>query len=359
MNRLWRLEHFGPSFRDTAALVEEPVGEPGPGEVLVRHAFIGVNGLFDESVARGELPYRDLRPPQDLGVEAVGTVECAGPDVTGLTPGMPVATSRFGTGYREWAVLPARDAVPVPAATPEYVALRTSAVSALLALTRPGEMSTGETVLITAAAGGLGQFLVQLARLAGNHVIGVCSGPTRVALLRELGCQRPVDRIAENLADVLGREYPGGVDLAVDTVGGEVFDAILDNLAPRGRLVVAGYATDQGPGRPVSVTRPRDYTRLYWKAASIRAFQNAFYVPAHRPALTRLLHLYAEGRLSVRVDPTAFRGIAAVPDAIDHLTAGRSVGKVVVDVRPMSDLGSESSLSGNAVARRRQRRATA
>ena len=333
VTRAWRLEAFGPSFRDSARLVEQPVDDPGPGEVLVRHAFVGVNGLFDETVARGELVYRDVRPPLDLGVEAVDTVELTGPGVTGPAPGTPVATSRFGTGYREWAVLPADEAVPVPAASPQYVALRTSAVSALLALTRPGELSSGETVLVTAAAGGLGQFLVQLARLAGNHVIGVCSGPARVALLRELGCHRPVDRTAENLTDVLAREYPGGVDLAVDTVGTDVFDAILEHLAPAGRLVVAGYATDQGPGRPLSVNRPRDYTKLYWKAASIRAFQNAFYAGAHRPAFDRLLRLYADGRLRVHVDRTPFRGLAAVPDAIDHLTAGRSLGKVVVDVR--------------------------
>lgn len=332
VGRVWRLPRFGGSFRQAAELVTEPVAAPGPGEVLVRNAFAGVNGLFDQVLVRGALPYRQVVPPCDLGVEAVGTVVEVGAGVTALVPGTPVAISRFGAGYREWAVVPVADAVAVPAVAPEYVALRTSAPSALLALDRAGQLGCGEVVAVSAAAGGLGQFLVQLAALAGNHVIGVCSGPAKVALLRELGCHRPVDRTVEDLAEVLSAEYPGGVDLAVDTVGGPVFDTLLAHLADGGRLVVAGHAADQGPGRPEPVRRPRVYADLYWKAASIRGFQNARHAAEQVPAVRRLLRLHAQGALRVVVDPADFRGIAAVPDAIDHLVAGRSTGKVVVDV---------------------------
>jgi NADPH-dependent curcumin reductase CurA len=335
VNHLLRLQRFGSSLRNSAEVVREPVVSPGPGQVLVRHAFVGINGLFDEVVARGELPYRSVAPPCDLGVEAVGTVVEVGAGVAGLRPGAAVATSRFGTGYREWLVADAADAVPIPKATPAYVALRTSAVSALLALERAGAMGRGEVVLVTAAAGGLGQFLVQLARLAGNHVIGVCSGPQKVDLLRTLGCDRPVDRSAEDLFEVLAREYPRGVDLAVDSVGGPVFDAALAHLGVGGRLVIVGHAADLGPGHPEPVVRPRVYADLYWKAASVRGFQNAFLAGEHRPAFDRLLRLHASDRLRVAIDPTRFHGVESVLDAVDHLVGGRSLGKVVVDLRPV------------------------
>lgn len=337
VNRVLRLDRFGPSLRACSRVVREPVAPPGPGQVLIRHSYLGVNGLFDEVVARGELPYRQVAPPCDLGVEAVGRVVEVGAGVASLHAGDTVATSRFGTGYREWLVTGAADAVPVPAATPEYVALRTSAVSALLALERAGALGHGEVVLVTAAAGGLGQFLVQLARLAGNHVIGVCSGPAKVELLRRLGCDRPVDRAGEDLGHVLAREYPGGVDLAVDSVGGQVFDTLLAHLATGGRLVVVGHAADLGPGHPEPVHRPRVYAELYWKAATVRGFQNAFLAADHRPALERLLRLHAEGRLQVAIDPARFRGVVSLLDAVDHLVGGRSIGKVVVDVRPAGE----------------------
>jgi NADPH:quinone reductase-like Zn-dependent oxidoreductase len=336
MNHVLRLDRFGESLRTCSRVVDEPVPTPGPGQVLIRHSYVGVNGLFDEVVARGQLAYRNVVPPCDLGVEAVGTVVEVGEGVTALNAGDPVATSRFGGGYREWLAIDAADAVVVPAATPEYVALRTSAVSAMLALERAGELRRDEVVLITAAAGGLGQFLVQLARLAGNHVIGVCSGPEKAALLRRLGCDRPVDRTTEDLEEVLAREYPQGVDLAVDSVGGTLFDTIVAHLGNGGRLVVVGYASDLRGDGPEPVHRPRVYADLYWKAASVRAFQNAFFAADHRPAFDRLLRLYADGQLTIALDPARFCGVESIVDAVDHLVSGASIGKVVVDVRPTS-----------------------
>jgi NADPH-dependent curcumin reductase CurA len=162
----------------------------------------------------------------------------------------------------------------------------------------------------------------------------VCSGPEKVELLQTLGCDRPIDRGAEDLAKVLAHEYPHGVDLAIDSVGGQVFDTVLASLGVGGRLVVVGYASDMGPGRPEPVHRPRMYTDLYWKAASVRGFQNAFLAADHRPALDRLLRLYSDGRLRVAIDPTHFRGIESILEAVDHLVSGASIGKVVVDVRP-------------------------
>ncbi len=87
-------------------------------------------------------------------------------------------------------------------------------------------MKTGETVLVTAAAGGTGQFAVQLAKLAGNTVIATCSTPEKVKLLKELGCDRVINYKTENLEQVLKSEYPNGVDIVYESVGGETFNQV-------------------------------------------------------------------------------------------------------------------------------------
>lgn len=332
-NRVLRQVQLAPTLREGSRVVSEPVGSPGPGQLLVRQHFAGVNGLFDNALARGEIGYAPLQPPFDLGVEAVGLVEAVGDEVRDLVPGDAVITARLGSGYRAWLLADAADAVRVPAPAPRYVALRSAAVSALVALEQAARMGAGEVVVVTAAAGGLGQFLVQFAKLAGNTVVGVCSGPEKVALLRRLGCDRPADRVVEDLGDVLDTEFSGRVPLAVDTVGGDLFDALADRLAPLGRLVTAGHAADLGPGRPAPVLAPRIYRQLYWSSASVIGFQNALHAEHHRHALERILAWDHEGRLHVAIDPTGFTGLAAVPDAVDHLTSGRSIGKVVVDLR--------------------------
>ena len=336
-SRLWRQVRLADSFSDAAELVSETVGEPGPGEVVIRQEWAGVNGLFDEALCRGDVPYLSTTLPRDLGVEAVGVVLEVGPGVEHLRAGDAVVTSRLGGGYRSLYRTAVDQVTAVPSADPRYVALRTSAVSALLVLEHAARMGRGETVVITAAAGGLGQFLVQFAARAGNEVIGVCSSADKVELLRSLGCARPVDRTVEDVGDVIDSEYGGQVPLVVDTVGGPLFDTLLARLGTRGRLVTAGHSADIGPGRPVPALAPRVYEHLYWTSASIIGFQNAHYAEHHAEALARILDWDAQGLLEVMIDPTPFEGLESVPAAVEHLVRGRSQGKVVVRVGDPSE----------------------
>lgn len=333
-NHILRLQAFAPSLREGSEVVTEPVAAPAAGQVLVRQHFAGVNGLFDNVFARGGVPYVTVTPPVDLGVEAVGVVEAVGPGGTSLAVGDAVTCSHLGAGYRLWLVDDADRFVRVPAAEPRYVALRTSAVSALVALEQAARMGSGEVVVVTAAAGGMGQFLVQLARMAGNTVVGVCSGPEKVALLRRLGCDRPVDRLTEDLGEVIDREFGGEVPLAVDTVGGELFDLLVERLAPRGRLVTAGHAADSAAEGAIPVLAPRVYDQLYWKSASVIGFQNGLHPEHQRSAFERILEWDVAGDLDVEIDAAPFVGLESVADAGDHLLSGRSAGKVVVDLRP-------------------------
>jgi NADPH-dependent curcumin reductase CurA len=192
-------------------------------------------------------------------------------------------------------------------------------------------MSSGETVCITAACGGLGNIMTQLAVNAGNHVIAVCGSEKKAAILREFGAARVIQYRVEDVAGVLANDYADGINLAMDSVGGTIFDALLEQLAPHGRLVICGYTSDRLPTE--SVEQERIYTRLYWKAASVRGFMNYRFTEHAPAARERLLSMLREGTIRPLVDEQPFRGLPAVADAVEHLLAGRNVGKVVVDLR--------------------------
>jgi NADPH-dependent curcumin reductase CurA len=316
-------------FRSSTGVVEQASAAPGPGQVLVRNRFAGCNAIFDKNLCRNGIRYVNVVPPYDMGIEAVGHVVAVGTGVSGWQPGDAVATTRLGSGYREYQLAEAARLVRVREATPQVLTLVPTGISAMVGLERIGELRGGETVAVSAAAGGLGHMVVQIAKLAGCHVIGLTGADDKVALLQGLGVDRVVQYRRENLQHVLASEYPRGIDIAYDSVGGEIFDTFLENLAMRGRLVISGHTSDFD--QPIEhVSHPRIYRKLYWKSASVRGFQNQAFPEFFDDAARRILELYYAGRLKVLVDPTPFVGLERCADAVEYLLAGRNAGKVVV-----------------------------
>ncbi|GAB4522648.1 MAG: hypothetical protein OHK0046_35510 [Anaerolineae bacterium] len=319
--------HFTNDFRDAAQIVEAELTDPAPDEIIIRNRYAGVNAT-DVNITTGSYT-PGQQPPIDLGVESVGEVIAVGTEVTTFRVGDHAMAMRVGGGYREYLPIKARYAVPVPDSTPEILSLILSGLTASFGLDLVGEMGTGETVLVTAAAGGTGHIAVQLAKLAGNHVIGTCSSAEKADFLKSIGCDRVVNYKVENLADVLRKEYPRGVDLVYESVGREMFDAAVENLALRGRLVIIGYISEY-LAMPERITQPRIYTQLLGKSASIRGmFLNHFFkhMPEHMQKLTALLQA---GQLRIEIDPTEFRGVESVVAAVEYLHSGRNNGKVVI-----------------------------
>jgi NADPH-dependent curcumin reductase CurA len=320
------------SFRSSTAIAREAAREPGPGEVLIRNFWAGCNGVFDQNLCKNRIRYVEVRPPFDMGVEAVGEVIAVGEGVVEVAVGDPVATTRLGSGYREFQIAPVERVIRIREATPEILTLIPTGISAMVALERVADLRSGETIAVSAAAGGLGHIVVQLAKRAGNHVIGLTGSDAKMPLLAGLGVDRVVNYRRENLREVLEREYPQGLDIAYDTVGGQIFDAFLDNLARRGRLIVSGHTSDFED--PIErVLEPRVYHKLYRKSASIRGFQNPEYREFFDDAARRILDLYYAGGLKVLVDPTPFIGLESVPDAVEHLLSGANAGKVVIRLK--------------------------
>jgi NADPH-dependent curcumin reductase CurA len=316
-----------PDFRRSAQLAEEEIDGPGPGEVLIRNVVAGVNASDVNMTAGHYQP--GVEPPFDLGFEGAGVVEAVGDKVDGLAAGDAVAFSVLGQGFRSHAVVPANRVVPVPEPSAEALSVLVSGLTASIALEQVGELEAGETVLVTAAAGGTGQYAVQLAKRAGATVFGTCGSDEKAALLRDLGCDRPINYRSEDVKAVLKAEAPDGLDVVYEAVGGALFDTALRALAVKGRLISIGFVGEYVDG-PERVTDVRVYHRLLSKSASVRGFFLPHYARHFREHMTRLLGLVGSGELQVAVDPTGFRGLGAVADAVEYLHSGQSRGKVVV-----------------------------
>ncbi len=323
------MTQYGEDFAACTKIVDAEIGEPGPGEVLIRNVYAGVNGVYDLNMVRDAVSYISYTPPTDLGIEVVGRIEKLGPGVDNFAVGDSIATWKVGAGYRDYQVAETSRLYKVPAASPEILCLMPTGISGMVGIEQVGEMTTGETIAISAAAGGLGHIIVQVAKKAGNHVIGICGSDDKAESLRSIGCDRVINYRTEAVGDVLKQEYPGGIDIAYDSVGGAIFDAFVDNLAVKGRLVISGYTSEVG--KPwEQVTSPRIYQKLYFRSASVRAFINPHFEEFHPDAAQRLIGMYQRDEIEVFVDPVEFIGLEDVPAAVEHLLSGKNLGKVVV-----------------------------
>lgn len=318
-------------FRSSTSIVDTSWKDPGSGEVVVRNRYAGCNAIFDKNLCRNKVRYVDVVPPYDMGIESVGEIVALGTDTGDFRIGDAVATVKLGTGYREFQRATVDRLVKVREASPEVLTIVPTGVSAYVGLHHIAGMQGGETVAVSAAAGGIGHIVVQLAKLAGCHVVGITGSANKTGMLQRIGCDRVIDYRQENLRAVLESDYPRGLDIAYDTVGGEVFDAFVDHLAQRGRVIISGHTSDFD--RPVEdVPQPRIYRKLYWKSASVRAFQNQAFPEYQAEATRKMLELYYDRDLKPQVDPTPFVGLESVADAVEHMLAGRNSGKVVIRI---------------------------
>lgn len=221
-------------------LIDAPIPDPGPGEVLIRVTAAGLN-YVDISQSRGTFA-GGPQPPYVAGIEAAGEVAAVGAGVTDVAPGDHVVGVSVGGGaFAEYVVVPA--AVPVPAgwADEQALGLLVSWPTALAALRPLGGLTAGQTVLIHAAAGGTGQAAVTMAKHYGATVIAAAS-PDKHDVVRALGADHVIDSRGPDLAAEV-RTLTGGVDLVLESVGGPTLEASLAaTKRVTGRVVVYGLA---------------------------------------------------------------------------------------------------------------------
>ena len=222
---------------------EVGVGEPGPGEVRVRHAAVGLN--FIDTYHRSGLYPVPL--PSGIGLEGAGTVEALGPGVTHLQVGDRVAYAGGPLGaYSEARLIPADRLIRLP----DSLSFETGAAMMLQGLTaayllrRTYRVQKGDTVLIHAAAGGVGLIACQWAKALGATVIGTVSTEAKAELARAHGCDHPIlytrEDFARRVRDITSGE---GVPVVYDGIGKDTFTGSLDSLRPLGTMVSFGNAS--------------------------------------------------------------------------------------------------------------------
>lgn len=228
-------------------LVDLPIPQPGPGQVLMRVEATGVNYIevyFRKGVYKASLPFTP-------GSEAAGTIEELGPGVTGFSTGDAVASTSVLGSYAEYALVPAAQLVNVPATlAPEKAAaamLQGMTAHYLTHSTFP--LKSGETALVQAGAGGVGLLLTQMAVRLGARVITTSSTPAKAELSREAGADEVILYTEQDFEAEVKRITGGkGVDVVYDSVGKTTFEKSLNCLRPRGLLALFGASS--GPVAP-------------------------------------------------------------------------------------------------------------
>jgi len=165
------------------------------------------------------------------------------------------------------------------------------------------------------------------------------SSQEKVDFLKNLGCDRVINYKTEDLNTVLKKEYPNGVDLIYESVGGDTFDTCVNNLAVRGRLIVIGSISGYKDGSSWKQDSKQSNitplaTKLLTRSASVRGFFMNHYSKEFKRHLELLIGLVNQGKLKSIVDTKQFSGLEQIADAVDHLYRGANIGKVFVEISP-------------------------
>lgn len=314
---------------DDFAFIEAPAREPGDGEVLVETQYLSMDPaprlrMNDAAKFPPPLPLGEIVIGRGVGV--VRGSRCAGVEVGDIVAG--------DLGWQTYATVPGSAVRKVDAALgPVQSALGIlgpSGITAWFLVHDAAIVRSGETVVVTAAAGSVGSTAVQLARISGARVVGIVGGTGQARFVKDdLGADAVVDYRSSDLAGDLAAACPTGANVVLDSVGGSLHNAIMMHIAEHARIVAFGYisaynsAADQQPeyGRTYQLIRRR---------ALLRGFLIGDYASRFREALAELSALLVAGR--IRGFEQCSSGIESVPAAFAALFTGDPVGKQLVQL---------------------------
>lgn len=309
-----------PSVLET---VDLPKPEPGPDEVLVKIAAIGVN--FSEVGRRkGTFPLPPgVTLPYVPGYECSGTVEHTGANVQGFREGDRVVVRGYSSTYAEYTSVPASIVYAIPDSLSfiDASGIAGAYSTAWQAVANRGNLQRGETVLIQACASGVGVACVQVAKHLGGTVIGTSSTDEKLAWAKTMGVDEGINYATHDFVDEVKRLTDGkGVPMVVDGVGGETFLQGLKCLSPGGRIVVYGVASGV---RTATVTIPE----LWFTNLTVMGAGSG---GVSREQFDEIIGLVADGSLKMAIDKTWPLEQAA--EAHTYLEERRVRGKIVLTV---------------------------
>jgi NADPH-dependent curcumin reductase CurA len=314
--------------RDTFSYVETPLGEPGPGEILVKNLYLSLDPAM-----RGWMnDARSYIPPVGLGevMRALGVGEVIASQHPDFTVGdhvngaLGVQDYFLGEPKGFYKVDPKRAPLPL------YLsALGMTGMTAYFALLDVGAPKAGETVVISGAAGAVGSVAGQIAKLKGCRVVGIAGGAEKCKLLiDELGFDGAIDYKNEDVIAGLKRECPKGVDVYFDNVGGDILDAVLTRLAFKARVIICGAISQYNNKQ--NMKGPANYLNLLVNSARMEGMVVMTYAPRFAEAAAEMGGWLASGKLKSREDIVS--GLQTFPETLLKLFSGENVGKLVLKV---------------------------
>ncbi|MGW2813729.1 NADPH:quinone oxidoreductase family protein [Streptomyces sp. NPDC001415] len=312
----WRVHENGePGEVMRLEEVDRPV--PGPGQVLLRVRAANIN-FPDALLCRGQY---QIRPPLPFtpGVEICGETEDGRRVIA--NPALPYGGLAEYVVADEAALLPAPEALDDAEAAALHIGYQTG----VFGLHRRAHLQEGETLLVHAAAGGVGSAAVQLGKAAGARVIGVVGGPEKAAVARELGCDLVIDRRTDDIVAAVKEATGGrGADVIFDPVGGDAYAKSAKCVAFEGRIVIVGFASGSVPAPALNHALVKNYSivGLHW---GLYAQKDPASIARCHEQLTKLA---ADGAIKPLISERVPLKDAAA--AVQRVADGTTTGRVVV-----------------------------
>jgi NADPH2:quinone reductase len=308
---------------DTLVLDEVPTPEPGPNEVRVKIGAAGLN-FIDIYQRKG---WYKVALPHTLGQEGAGVIDAVGDGVADVSPGQRAAFTSLPNAYAEFVVVPAARLVPLPdgISIEQAAAVMLQGLTAHYLATSTYPLKRGDVAVIHAAAGGVGQLLVQIAKMRGARVIGTVSTQEKAALAKGAGADEVILYMEQDFEAEVKRLTDGkGAEVIYDSVGRDTFMKGLNCLKPRGYMVLYGQAS--GPVEPIDPQILNQKGSLFLTRPSL-----GYYIPTRQELLARANDLFdwmSAGELNVRVD-RKFK-LSEAAEAHHYMEARQTKGKVLL-----------------------------
>ena len=311
--------------------VEEPVRDPGPGEVLVKTLYLSLDPAMRGWMNEG----RSYIAP--VGIGEVMRAGGAGKVIASGNPGFAVGDHVTGVlGAQEYALIGAEAARgltkvdPKLAPLPVYVgALGITGLTAYFGLLEVGQAKAGDTVVVSGAAGATGMMAGQIAKIKGCRAVGIAGGPEKCNyLVKELGFDAAIDYKSEKVIEGLRQHCPQGINVYFDNVGGDILDAALANLARGARVVICGAISQYNS--TTGIKGPSNYLSLLVNSARMEGFVVFNYMARYGEAAREMAGWMMAGKLKSRED--IVEGFQTFPDTLLKLFRGENFGKLMIKV---------------------------
>ena len=326
--KTWQMHELGDPW-DVLRLDEVDPLVAAPGMVVVAVEAADLN-FADILQCQGSYQVQ-MPTPFTPGMSGGGTIIAVGDDVD-LAIGQRVLGMTSGTSgwFGEEAVLAAKDVTVIPdgVETRTAVAMHVTYGTSWFALHRRGNLQPGETVLVLAAAGGVGSSAVQMAKAHGCRVIAAAGGPDKMQVCRDLGADVAIDYRNEDLYErVMAETDRRGVDVVYDPVGGDYFDVARRLVAWEGRLLVVGFASGSIPAAPANHVLVKNYSVVGVHMGGYRGVDPAPFTQCYDEVYQLLL----DGKIDPLVSEIV--GMAELPRALKDLFDRKTTGRIVFDPR--------------------------